>query len=88
MQSLPEDAIGITEAAALLGLAQCSTWRRIRDGVLRGWRVGKGRWRLSRSEVLALIETNSPRPEVRQRADRERELAEVDRVLREAGVRR
>lgn len=85
---VPPDAILLSEAADLLGLAVCSVWRRLRDGSVRAWRVGNGRWRVSRAEVLALIEMNSPRPEVLARADRERELAEVDRELREGGVRR
>jgi excisionase family DNA binding protein len=85
--TLPEDAIGIAAAAQLLGVAPCSVWRWMNAGRLRGWRVGH-RWKLSRGEVLSLISCNGPRPEVVERADRERELAEVDRVLREAGVRR
>jgi excisionase family DNA binding protein len=85
---LPADAIGITEAAALLGLAQCSTWRRIRDGVLRGWRVGRGRWKLSRAEVLALVTMNDPDPEALGRAELAARERETDAVLRREGVRR
>jgi excisionase family DNA binding protein len=85
---IPPDAILLSEAAELLGLAVCSVWRRLRDGSVRAWRVGNGRWRVSRAEVLAMVSCNSPRPEVVARADRERELAEVDAVLRAEGVRR
>jgi excisionase family DNA binding protein len=85
---LPDDAITTAAAARLLHVAPCTLWRwAVRDGRLRAWRVGK-RWRFSRAEVLALVRHNEPRPEVQARAERAKELAEVDAVLRAAGVRR
>jgi excisionase family DNA binding protein len=85
---IPPDAVTVGQAAELLHCAPCSVWRRIKAGVVRGWRVGWGKWLLSRAEVLALVQCNSPRPEVQERADARARLAEVDEILRREGVRR
>lgn len=84
---LPDDLVGIAEAARLLRLSPSSMWRRVRDGLIRAWRAGQ-RWKVSRAEVLELLTANRVRPEVQARADRAAELAEVDRELRAAGIRR
>lgn len=85
--ALPDDAISLSEAARLLGVAPCSVWRwAVRDGRLRAWRVG-ARWRLSRAEVLGLVRANTPRPEVRELAEAQARTAESLRVLAEEGVR-
>jgi hypothetical protein len=85
---IPSDAILLSEMSRLLGVAPCSCWRwAVRDGLLTAWRIG-GRWRVSRADALALVKTNRPRPEVQAQADRQAELLEVDRELREGGVRR
>jgi hypothetical protein len=55
---------------------------------VRGWRVGWGKWLLSRAEVLSLIRMNDPAPEALGRAELAARAEETDRVLREAGVRR
>jgi hypothetical protein len=85
---MPEDVIPLADAARLLTVAPCTLWRRLRDGRLRGWRLAGGRWKVSRGEALSLVTMNAPRPEVVARADRARELEEVDRILRREGVRR
>lgn len=84
---LPDDVISLPQMAQLLGISPSSAWRWMRAGLVRAWRIGV-RWRVSRAEVLALISCNEPRPEVAARAEREAELQETDRILREAGVRR
>jgi hypothetical protein len=85
---IPPDAILLSEAAALWGLAVCSTWRRVRDGSVRAWRVGKGPWRVSRAEVLSLITMNDPAPEAVERAELAERARETDAILRREGVRR
>jgi excisionase family DNA binding protein len=85
---IPPDAILLSEAAELLGLAVCSVWRRLRDGSVRAWRVGNGRWRVSRAEVLALVTMNAPAPEALGRAELAARAEETDRVLRAEKVRR
>lgn len=58
-------------------------------GKLPAFRVG-GRLRVSRADALAFVEPVEVQevPRVRTRREHEAHLAEVDRVLREAGVRR
>lgn len=85
--ALPEDPILLSAAAALLGVAPCSVWRWVQRGLLRGWRVGC-RWRVSRAEALGLVRASEALPEVAGEWATRARLAEVDRELREAGIRR
>jgi excisionase family DNA binding protein len=85
---LPADAVTVGQAAELLHCAPCSVWRRIKAGAVRGWRVGWGKWLLSRAEVLSLIRMNDPAPEALGRAELAARAEETDAVLRREGVRR
>lgn len=52
---LPEDTITAKVAARLVGVHVSAVYRWVMSGRLRAWRVG-GRLRLSRADVLAVIQ--------------------------------
>lgn len=52
---LPPDAIDADRAAEILDGSRSLVYRMLRDGRLRGWKVGGTRVRVSESEVRALI---------------------------------
>lgn len=52
---LPEDTITAKAAARLVGVHVSAVYRWVMSGRLRAWRVG-GRLRLSRADVLAVVQ--------------------------------
>ncbi len=68
---LPADAIGVPDAARLLGRRPGFLYRRLLRGQLRGWRIGGSSWVVSRADVLAMIEVVGPVESGHERAVRE-----------------
>ena len=57
--NLPEDTIGVVEAAKLLKVHVSCIYRWLHGKRIAAWRVG-GRWWLSRAEVLAVPQRVGP----------------------------
>lgn len=84
----PTDLITPNEAAIIAKVTASTIRQWIHDGTIAGWLI-VGRWRVSRGDVESLVSPFVPvtgRPMTKM--EREREEAEVDRVLRAAKVRR
>ena len=93
---LPEDAVTLNAAAALLPgsrpgrrLSLKSMYRWVMEGRLRGWRVGRTLL-VSKGDVLALARPCRAPVDVEElaRVARSRQDQETDRILREAKIRR
>jgi excisionase family DNA binding protein len=87
---IPTDLISPNEAAKLLGRSPTSIRRWIAVGMIPGFKIG-GQLALSKADVLAMVkqvvpDNNAPRPLTK--AEFAAKEAEVDRVLREARIRR
>ncbi len=89
----PTDLITVKAASRLVNNCHRNTLQRwIHKGRIRGYRIGPGRtWYVSRADVLGMISEVEPKerhpmpPTAKEvRADEEW----VDKVLRDAGVRR
>lgn len=57
------DVIDVSAAAELLRVSVSKVHRLIKEKKLRSWRIARGPHRLSRSEVLALVEVSGPEGE-------------------------
>jgi excisionase family DNA binding protein len=53
---VPTDLITLADAAALMGCVTLTVRRRISDGTLPGYRFGPRLLRVSRADVLALVQ--------------------------------
>jgi excisionase family DNA binding protein len=86
---LPADAIGLKEAGRLINLSSGTIRRWIKIGKIAGWRVGWKRF-VSREDVLAQVEQHqATRGQVVQsKSEKRARDTEVDRVLREVGIRK
>ena len=86
---IPTDLLDTLSAAKLLQCDRATITRWIFTGKLPAFRVG-GRWRISRADVLSMIERYKPQdvPMPRTRAEVEAEAAHVDAVLRSVGIRK
>jgi excisionase family DNA binding protein len=90
-QTIPEDLIGLAEAAALLPgrksgkkVSTSTIYRWAERGKLRRWRLLNREWRVSRAEVLALIELQGElEPVLASRRQREKEIRESEEYLRQ-----
>ena len=62
MTEVPSDLMSPRAAARLLGIHHATAYRMIHDGRLRAWRRGGTVFRVSRTDVLALLEPYQPAP--------------------------
>ncbi len=88
-QILPDDLLTANEAAALLKGNAGSVRRWVREGKLPGFKVGAVT-RVSKKDVIAFAKRVTP-PSGRMpktMAEQEAEDAEVDKILKEARIRR
>lgn len=92
---IPTDLIGLCEAAAMLPsrkpgkrLNASVLYRWIRQSKLLAWRIG-GHWYVSKKDIenLPKLCDEAP-PRLVTAKKREKEIAEADRILREAGIKR
>lgn len=60
MQSLDEELVTVAEAASLLGVAQSTMRRWIREGAVPAYRVGQRRLGLRRSDLRGLVVPAEP----------------------------
>lgn len=58
--SLPTDLVTPKAAAALVGVSVNSIYRWVEEGRVRAYRVAGSRYRLSRADVLGLVEEVVP----------------------------
>ena len=86
---LPDDLIGLAEAAAILPsrkrgrkIHTTTVWRWIRTGKIEGWKVA-GEWRVSARQVRGLARLVRTTPELLTRRQREGEIAAAQEELRE-----
>jgi excisionase family DNA binding protein len=86
-KEIPSDLITLREAGKLLGVDPATVRRWTFIGKLVGYRI-VGRLRVSKAELMAVVEPIPVVPLPRTRAEVAAEEAEVDRVLREARIRR
>ena len=86
---LPPDAIKAKPAAKLIGVSAWTIRRWVMIGRLAGFRVGSQLF-VSTEDVLAQVERVEPLkgPALETKAEKRAKDAEVDKVLREAGIRR
>lgn len=85
---IPGDLITPIEAGKLLKTSPATIRRWCQRGTMPAFKVG-GRLRISRADALAMLRrVETPGPRIETLAEVEAREAEVDRVLREAGVRR
>ena len=82
-----EDMVTPRAAAELLGCTPQTVRRYIQEKRLRAWTRGTGRYVLSRSEVLALVEEVTPDPLPASRAEMLAGHKAAEAALRRAGVK-
>lgn len=87
--TIPLDLIGMSEACKLLAVSRTVIKGMVDRGELPAYKAGT-RWRFSREDVEACLVRVQPnnRRVVPTRAELRKRQAEVDKVLREAGIKK
>jgi excisionase family DNA binding protein len=88
-ETMPPDAIGLPEAGKLIAVSAATIRRWIMVGRLAGFRAGC-HWKVSKEDVLSLVTRPAPiaGPALTTKAEKRAHDAEVDCVLRDAGIRK
>lgn len=87
MNSIPADLVTPKKAAELIAVSANTIYRWIEEGKVRAYRVAGSRYRLSRAEVLALVEEVEPAAPLRTPAEDEEAAAEAVERMRRNGHR-
>lgn len=85
---IPQDLLTPNEAAKVIGTSSATIRRWIRSGALPGFKLG-GHLRVSKADVLGMLKrVQTDRPQLPTKAEADAKAALVDKVLRDAGVRK